>query len=384
MYKNNAKSAVKKYQYKTASNNEDENKYSKLIKNLEENGIGVNKISEAANSIGLELTQFVHPNIGLIEEIISSAAIDSGINKNIKKDLKIADLNAVTEIDREFIRNSELIYERKKTSSFNTSTSLKFRPFLASREEFFKGALLLENDSEFILRDNLFLNTNLKYSLADNLDDLIYPPVNTFPAQVRSDIKEYLKNMHKGGILIGRAQLDYHITPKINNHLMISAGILEDMFSGYGFEYLYFKPNTNYAAGFEIFSIKKRDYNWKFGTLDYENITGSINFYYRNYGLIPFDMKISYGEYLAGDFGSTIEFSRSFENGTKFGFFASFTDVTTEQFGEGSFDKGIFFNIGVYGNFINYTWRPLTKDPGAKLNRKNNLYDLLVRFRPLN
>ena len=68
MYKNNAKSAVKKYQYKTASNNEDENKYSKLIKNLEENGIGVNKISEAANSIGLELTQFVHPNI-LIEEI---------------------------------------------------------------------------------------------------------------------------------------------------------------------------------------------------------------------------------------------------------------------------------------------------------------------------
>ena len=36
MYKNNAKSAVKKYQYKTASNNEDENKYSKLIKNLEE------------------------------------------------------------------------------------------------------------------------------------------------------------------------------------------------------------------------------------------------------------------------------------------------------------------------------------------------------------
>ena len=60
------------------------------------------------------MTQFVHPNIGLIEEIISSAAIDSGINKNIKKDLKIADLNAVTEIDREFIRNSELIYERKK------------------------------------------------------------------------------------------------------------------------------------------------------------------------------------------------------------------------------------------------------------------------------
>ena len=384
IYKNNPKSSVKKYEYKEASVNAEDSKYTKLIKNLEENGIGVNKISETTSSIGLELTQFVHPNIGLIEEIISSAAMDAGINKNIKKDLKIADLNAVSEIDTDHEINSNLIYERKKTRSFNTSTGIKFKPFLASREEFFKGALLLENDSEFVLRDNLFFNTNLKYSLADNFDDLIYPPVNTFPAQVRSDIKEYLKNMHKEGILVGRAQLDYHLTPKRNHHVMISAGILEDMFSGYGLEYLYFKGNTNYAIGFELFDVQKRDYKWKFGTFDYRNITGSINFYYRNYGSIPFDMKISYGEYLAGDVGSTIEFSRSFKNGTKFGVFASFTDVTAEQFGEGSFDKGIFFNIPIYGNFINYTWKPLTKDPGAKLNRRNSLHDLLVKFRPIN
>jgi hypothetical protein len=384
LYKSNPKSSVKKYKYQKAADNEDGDKYSKFIKNLEENGIGVNKISETTSSIGVELTQFVHPNIGLIEEIISSAAMDAGINKNIKKDLKIADLKAVSEIDSKFIKNSDLIYERKKTKSFNTSTGIKFRPFLASREEFFKGALLLENDSEFILRDNLFFNTNLKYSLADNFDDLIYPPVDTFPAQVRSDIKDYLRNMNKEGVLIGRAQLDYYVTPKRNHHLMISAGILEDMFSGYGFEYLYFRGNTNYAVGFELFDVQKRDYEWGLGTLDYNNVTGSINFYYRNYGSIPFDMKISYGEYLAGDVGSTIEFSRSFENGTKFGVFATFTDVTPEQFGEGTFDKGIFFNIPIYGNFINYTWKPLTKDPGAKLNRRNSLYDLLVKFSPIN
>ena len=41
--------------------------------------------------------------------------------------------------------------------------------------------------------------------------------------------------------------------------------------------------------------------------------------------------------------GVTIDLSRSFVNGTKFGVFASFTDVSTEQFGEGSFDKGIYF-----------------------------------------
>ena len=37
---------------------------------------------------------------------------------------------------------------------------------------------------------------------------------------------------------------------------------------------------------------------------------------------IPFDMKISAGEYLAGDIGSTIEFSRTFDNGVRFGVFA--------------------------------------------------------------
>ena len=165
---------------------------------------------------------------------------------------------------------------------------------------------------------------------------------------------------------------------------MLTAGILEDMFNGYGMEYIYYKQKTNYAMGFELFKVKKRDYDWGFGTLNFQNVTGSLNFYYRNYGSIPFDLKISYGEYLAGDIGTTLELSRTFQNRTKFGVFASFTDVTTEQFGEGSFDKGIFFNIPIYGNFINYTWRPLTKDPGAKLNRRNTLYDLLVRFKPLN
>ena len=95
-------------------------------------------------------------------------------------------------------------------------------------------------------------------------------------------------------------------------------------------------------------------------------------------------MKLSYGKYLAGDIGTTIELSRTYKNGVNFGVFASFTDVTAKQFGEGSFDKGIFFNIPIYTNLINYSWRPLTKDPGAKLIRKNTLHGLLVKFRDIN
>ena len=382
VYKNNPKRSTKKYEYQRAETSANDDKYSKLIKNLEKNDIGVNKITETSRSIGLDLTQFIHPDLNRVEEIISQAASDAGIKKSIKKDIRIADLKAISEIDETFVRNANTIYERKQTRGIVTSNKIRFRPFLASREEFFKGAVLAENDTEFIIRENLFFNTNIKYSIANNFEDLVFPPENTFPAQVRSDVKQYLLNMDNG-ILIGRAQLDYHITPKNNHHLMFTGGILEDMFSGYGGEYLYFLPNSNYSFGVELFKVKKRDYYWGFGNLDYENTTLTANFYYRNYGTVPFDMKISAGEYLAGDVGSTIEFSRTFRSGVRFGAFATFTDVSTEEFGEGSFDKGIFFNIPIYGNLINYTWRPLTKDPGAKLNRRNTLHDLLVRFRPI-
>ena len=383
VYKNNPVRTFNRREYTRGDRREGDNKYTQLINNLEANGIGVKKLSRSANSIGLSLTQNIYPNLRVVEEIIAQSARDAGITEEIKKDIEISNLLAISELDDAYRNTSQTIYERRPGRKVRTNTRLQFKPFLAAREDFFKGALLLENDTEFVLRRNLFFNTNLKYSIADNFENLFIPPVDVFPAQVRSDVKEYLNKMADGGILIGRAQLDYHITPVENHHIMASVGIFEDMFSGAGMEYLYFRPNINYAFGVDIFKVRKRDYFWRFGHLDYENTLVTANFYWRNYGTIPFDMRLSAGEYLAGDVGFTLELSRSFYNGVQFGAFATFTDVTSEQFGEGSFDKGIFFNIPIYGNLINYTWRPLTKDPGATLNRRQTLHGLLVRLKPL-
>ena len=381
IYKNDPLSETGRFRPKKAYPKEGDNKYTKLIKNLNANNIGVDSIIETPDFIGLELTQFTHPNLDIVEQIIDFSVYDAGIDKEIKKELKVASLKGVSEIDEESKRNAELIYQRDTSRRFNTNTNFKIRPFFAARDGFFKWSLLLENDSEYIISDNFFFTSNLKFSIDDNFDDLVAPPADTYPAQVRSDVKDYLRNIDEG-IIIGRAQFDYHLTPKKNHHIMLTAGILEDMFMGYGFEYLYLKEESNYGIGFEVFDVQKRDHMMKFGTLDYKNTVSSINYYYRNTNIIPFDLKISTGEYLAGDKGTTIEMSRKYLNGMEFGVFASFTDVTSEQFGEGTFDKGIFFNIPIYGNFINYTWRPLTKDPGAKLNRKHTLHDLLLRFRP--
>ena len=58
---------------------------------------------------------------------------------------------------KNLIDNSSIIYQRQTVKRFNTSTGVRFRPFIASREEFFKGAILIENNSEIILRRNFFL-----------------------------------------------------------------------------------------------------------------------------------------------------------------------------------------------------------------------------------
>ena len=373
---------AKEHKYNKPEKIKNESSQTSLIRNLQANGLGVNKIVENADSIGIEISQFSHPSINIIEDIIMTAKGESGIKKDIKVNYKIGGLEAESEFDQAFINRSKSIYERQEGADrLIQNTRINIRPFIAAREDFIKLSVLLQNDGEYIIKDNFFFTYNLKYSIWDNFEDLTYPATEVYPAEVRSDVKEYLKNFD-GGITIGRAQFDYHISPKENNHVMATAGILEEMFSGYGFEYLYFDNDKDYAYGFEIFDVVKRDYKMKFGTRDYKNTVGSVNFYYRNKRILPLDAKISYGEYLAGDRGLTFELSRSYLNGTSFGVFATFSDVSREQYGEGSFDKGIYFNIPIGGNIGSYTWRPLTKDPGAKLTRKHTLYDLLVKFRP--
>ena len=88
-----------KSQYARGDLRRGDNQYTQLINNLEENGIGVKKLTESAGSIGLQLTQVIHPNFRVVEEIIAQSARDAGITKDIKKDIEIANLLAVSEID---------------------------------------------------------------------------------------------------------------------------------------------------------------------------------------------------------------------------------------------------------------------------------------------
>ena len=68
---------------------------------------------------------------------------------------------------------------------------------------------------------------------------------------------------------------------------------------------------------------------------------------------LPYQMRTSLlvGKYLAGDKGATFDISRRFNSGFTLGIFASKTNLSAEEFGEGSFDKG-FMCLSRHSYFI--------------------------------
>ena len=366
---------LKEYQYKRLKRLS-KNKYENLIKTLNANNVGVSKIEKSANEVGLTITQNVH-RYNTLQQIIDNALDDNNFEEEVIRSYKIAGLSV---IDSDLGADKEILF-LNNYRGLSHAFSINLRPFIAGREDFLKAALLLEHNAEFIFSENLFFSSNIKYSIIDNFDDLRYPPVDVYPAQVRSDVKKYLNNLGDSPS-IGRAQIEYFKTISTNNHLLLSAGIYEEMFSGFGFEYLNYDPKKFFNWGFEAHQVFKRDYEFNFGLLGYKNLTYHLNFFYKNRKQIPFDLKVSFGEYLAGDVGTTLKLSRVFKNGVEFGAFVSKTNVSFENFGEGSFDKGIFFKIpfGSKDSFTNFLWRPLTKDPASKLIKKNDIYSLVDRY----
>ena len=98
-----------------------------------------------------------------------------------------------------------------------------------------------------------------------------------------------------------------------------------------------------------------------------------------------FDLEINAGKYLAGDMGVTTTISRVFGNGWEVGGYVTLTDVPFETFGEGSFDKAIFFSVPL--DWITskpkrtkrrLTLRPITRDGGANLASARSLYRQVV------
>jgi hypothetical protein len=168
-----------------------------------------------------------------------------------------------------------------------------------------------------------------------------------------------------------------------DNHFVSAyAGYLEMMFAGIGGEYLYRPTSSRVAIGADLNQVRQRQFNVWTSLQNYSVTTGHLTTYWDT-GVQDILVKLSYGKYLAGDIGGTLDLSRVFQNGVKIGAYATRTNVDYAQFGEGSFDKGLYVSIPFDAFFArhsdssaNLLFTPLIRDGGAMLIRKYKLYDM--------
>ena len=168
--------------------------------------------------------------------------------------------------------------------------------------------------------------------------------------------------------------------PGQTTYARISLGYLEQMFGGVSGELLWKPVDSRLAIGIELNYVKQRDFDQRFGFQDYDVATGHLSAYF-DFGN-GYHAQIDAGRYLAGDTGFTVTVERQFANGWRVGGFFTLTDVSAEDFGEGSFDKGITFTVPVSWfvgspsrRSVSATIRPVQRDGGARLNVSDRLYD---------
>lgn len=258
---------------------------------------------------------------------------------------------------------------------------LKFTPALRNHiggpDGFYFGEAFLRANQTLILSRNLSINALYSVSVADNFDDLKLESDSVLE-HVRTDVIKYLKGGR--GFSISRLQMDYIFEPYNDLYAKFSAGLHEEMFAGIGGEILYRPFQSNHAVGIDFSQVRQRGYQQMFDFLDYSILTGHLNYYY-NHPSSKILFTFKGGRYLAGDSGVTFDFSRRFKSGMYMGAFFTKTDISKEEFGEGSFDKGFYFSFPLEIFFRDYSrgrtyfgLKPLTRDGGARLIRAYNLY----------
>ena len=187
---------------------------------------------------------------------------------------------------------------------------------------------------------------------------------------VRSDIVKYLTQGDSG---LDSLYLEKRGNVRNDVYYRLYGGILEAMYSGVGAEVLYQPFQSRVAYGLSGNVVRQRDYNKSFDHLDYQTTTGFASVYWAS-PFYNFDVALHAGKYLAKDVGATLEIRRTFNNGWMIGLWATKTDVSAEDFGEGSFDKGMFFRIpfdSLFGRNTRSGYstavRPIQRDGGQRL-----------------
>ncbi|WJY15736.1 YjbH domain-containing protein [Pectobacteriaceae bacterium CE90] len=279
------------------------------------------------------------------------------------------------------IQGQQVLNTVPKRFSFSIDPSLT--QSLGGPESFYMYQLAANASGHVYLNDNWSVDGSVLVNIINNYDKFNYetpPSDGTSLPRVRTWIREYVTS---SDVLLTNLQLNRRDQLAQGWYSQIYGGYLEMMYAGVGGEVLYRPYGRSWAVGLDINYVKQRDWNDTLRLADYDVVTGHLTTYWELPFLKGGLAKISFGRYLAGDKGVTLDLSRRFDSGIVVGAYVTKTNVSAAEYGEGSFTKGIYVSIPFDLFFLNPTtsrgmvgWTPLTRDGGQMLERQSTLYGI--------
>jgi len=275
------------------------------------------------------------------------------------------------------------LYQDKRPA-FESGLGPHYQQTLGGPDGFLLFQIGAAENAKLWLRDDTWLQGTLQVGLYDNYDKYKNTGSSDMP-RVRTYLREYVTTSK---VTVPNLQATHVGRFGENQYYSLYGGYLESMFGGVGGEWLYRPFASRVALGIDANYVQQRSFEQDFSfnnagdQTGYRVATGHATLYWDT-GWNDVQANLSAGRYLAKDLGVTVDLSRQFDNGVKFGAFFTKTNVSAAKFGEGSFDKGVYLSVPfdafltrTTNNRANVMWKPLTRDGGAKLNRSVQLYDL--------
>lgn len=269
----------------------------------------------------------------------------------------------------------------KDKNRLDYSLSPVLRQSVGGPESFYMYQIGVVGDASYWLTNNWLVEGSVFANVTNNYNKFNYdgtPSDSTLP-RVRTHIRDYVEN----DVYVQSLQTNYVRALGNNFYGQIYGGYLEMMYGGVGAELLYRPLDANWAVGIDGNYVKQRDWDNMMQFTNYKVATGHLTGYWRPWFADDILLKLSVGQYLAKDKGATLDISKRFDSGVVIGAYATQTNVSKEEYGEGSFTKGFYISIPLdlmstqpTRSRPTISWTPLTRDGGQMLGRQYQLYDM--------
>ena len=234
------------------------------------------------------------------------------------------------------------------------------------------------------LREGLFFNTDVSYSLLDTVRNVTDNSNSQLP-HVRSDVADY-DRASRGKL--NRLLVNQLIPVTTRTYARVSAGLYEEMYGGLGGQILHVMDGGHWATDLSVDAVKQRAYGAPFGFLPYETVTALWAIHYRMDNGVTAAVRI--GRFLAKDTGARFELRRRFVSGYEIGCWYTRTDAR-DVTSPGSptspyYDKGVFVVIPLNTllthdtqGIVSMALRPWARDGGQMVASPGDMYEMMSK-----